>query len=74
MDKIELQNNNFNQLILLNLPPIQTRFIAYQLAENGVCKFTTEIEGKTLKIYSENKKYKVELEDIDIPINLLEPI
>ena len=74
MDKIELQNNNFNKLILLNLPPIQSRFIAYQLADIEVSEFTTELQDKTLKIHSNNKTYKVEIIEIDIPINLLETI
>lgn len=74
MDKIQMQNDNFNKLISLNLPPIQSRFIAYQLAEKSISDFTVEIANSTLKIYSNNKTYKVEISEIDLPIHKLETI
>jgi hypothetical protein len=73
-DKKQLQEDNFNKLILLNLPPIQTRFIAFQLAEKNISNFTTKIENQYLEIYTENSKYKIEILEIDIPANMLEAI
>jgi hypothetical protein len=71
-DKKQLQEDNFKKLILLNLPPIQTRHIAYQLAEKSIVDFTTKIDEKILTIQeNENTMYKVEILDIDIPINVL---
>lgn len=67
--KITIQNNNFNQLISLNLPPIQSRFIAYKLAELNIDNFTTEYTDSILKIVSNNDTYEVEINFIDIPTN-----
>lgn len=64
-----IQNNNFNQLISLNLPPIQCRFIAYKLAELNIDNFTTEYKDSILKIVSNNDTYEVEINFIDIPTN-----
>jgi hypothetical protein len=74
IDKKEIQEANFNKLILLNLPPIQTRFIAYQLAEKNIFNFTTEVNDKYLNIYAEESNYKIEILEIDIPANMLEAI
>jgi len=74
MDKIEVQNNNFSKLILLNLPPIQSRYIAYQLADLEVSEFTIEVQGQTIKIFADESTYQVQISDIDIPINVLETI
>lgn len=73
-DKKQLQEDNFNKLILLNLPPIQTRFIAFQLAEKNIFNFTTKIENQYLEISTENLKFKIEILEIDIPVNMLEAI
>lgn len=67
--KTTIQNANFNQLISLNLPPIQCRFIAYKLAELNVDNFTTEYKDSILKIVSNNDTYEVEINFIDIPTN-----
>lgn len=68
-DKIDIQNANFQKLILLNLPPIQCRFIAYKLAEMNVEEFTTEYKDYILKIITKNTTYEVEINFIDIPTN-----
>lgn len=67
--KIEVQNDNFNKLISLNLPPIQSRFIAYELAENEVNNFNAEYKDSILKITTENEVYNIEINIIDIPTN-----
>ena len=67
--KIIMQNDNFKQLISLNLPPIQCRFIAYKLAELNIDNFTTEYKDSILKIVSNNDTYEVEINFIDIPTN-----
>lgn len=73
-DKKEIQEANFKKLISLNLPPIQTRFIAYQLAEKNIFNFTTEVVDNYLNIYSDESNYKIEILEIDIPANMLETI
>jgi hypothetical protein len=73
-DKIELQNSNFNKLIYLNLPPIQSRYIAYQLAEINIDKFELEYKENELKIYTTDCVYKVDISKIDIPIHKIEII
>jgi hypothetical protein len=67
--KIEVQNDNFSKLISLNLPPIQSRFIAYELAENNVFSFDAEYNDSILKITTENEVYNIEINIIDIPTN-----
>lgn len=67
--KTEVQNDNFTKLISLNLPPIQSRFIAYELAENDVDYFNAEFKDSILKITTENEVYNIEINVIDIPTN-----
>jgi hypothetical protein len=68
-NKIDIQNANFKKLILLNLPPIQCRFIAYKLAEMDVKEFTTEYKDSILKIITDSSNYEIEINSIDIPTN-----
>lgn len=67
--KTEVQNDNFTKLISLNLPPIQSRFIAYELAENDIDYFNAEYKDSILKITTENEVYNIEINIIDIPTN-----
>lgn len=67
--KIEVQNDNFSKLISLNLPPIQSRFIAYELAEININYFNAEYKDSILKITTENEVYNIEINVIDIPTN-----
>jgi hypothetical protein len=74
IDKMEVQNSNFNKLIMLNLPPIQSRYIAYQLAEINIDNFELEYKENELKIYTTDFVYKVDISKIDIPIHKIEII
>jgi len=74
MTKLEMQDSNFYKLISLNLPHIQARHIAMQLAEKSILNFKTELKNSILKIYSDKGNFKIELLEIDIPVNKLETI
>jgi hypothetical protein len=67
--KIEIQNANFTKLISLNLPPIQSRFIAYKLAELDINDFELDYKDSILKIITPKEIYEVEINFIDIPTN-----
>lgn len=67
--KIDIQNNNFTKLISLNLPPIQSRFIAFKLVELDINNFQLEYKDSILKIITDKEIYEVEINFIDIPTN-----
>lgn len=67
--KIEVQNDYFDKLISLNLPPIQSRFIAFQFSQKCIENFELEYSNEVLKIVTDKQVYSIEINKIDIPTN-----
>lgn len=72
MNKLQLQDHFYFQLIAKNIQPIQSRYIAYKLIENyNIVSFNfLVLQSDYFIIETENKeKYKIELLGVDIPAN-----
>lgn len=77
MNKLQLQDKFYLQLIDKNIPSIQSRYIAHKLIENyNILSFNfLSLQSDSFTIETENKeKYKIELLQVDLPINLISKI
>lgn len=73
--KLQVQNNFFNQFNSINLPEVQSRYIAYRLAELGETEIKeVDITHECLIISTTKNRYKVSLLNIDLPINSITKI
>lgn len=74
-NKLQVQNDFFNQFNSINLPEVQSRYIAYRLAELGETEIKeVDITPECLIVSTTENKYKVPLFNIDLPINSITKI
>lgn len=74
-NKLQVQNDFFNQFNSINLPEVQSRYVAYRLAELGETEIKeVDVMTECLIVTTAKNKYKVSLLNIDLPINSITKI
>lgn len=77
MNKLQLQDHFFSQLVENRIPAIQSRYIAYKLINNyNIIYFNfISLQSDYIIIETDKKeKYKIEILFVDIPANTISKI
>jgi len=73
--KLQVQNDFFKRFNSINLPEVQSRYIAYKLAELGETEIKeVDVRTECLIVSTTKNTYKVSLLNIDLPINSITKI